>query len=339
MAVKKNGLTELRRQIKEKSFGRLYLFFGEEEYLKDEYVMRLRSALPEDPMADFNYTKLEGGEHTAEEIDNAIEEYPVMAEKRVVEMVNTGFLKKCPADLSDFLKKRLADLPEYVVLIFREKEVDKRSAVYKALVKYGLTVECSYLSENDLVDWVSRYVMDARKKIKRQDAQYLIHLCDEGLHYIKNELDKLISYCGEEVTRADMDRIVSKSVHVRVFEMTDGIMEQNADKALSVLEELKAAKESAFKILYLLSSTFDKMLYALLLAEDGAPYAEMASKLGVPPFIAQKYVRGAEGLSKDFLISRVCAIAEIDLRIKQGLTNEWAALEYFVAESVGAAKK
>lgn len=334
MATKNNGLVTLRTQIKEKTFGKLYLFFGEEEYLKDEYIARLRAALPPDPMQDFNHTVFEGADHTADELDNAIEEYPVMAEKRVIELVNTGFLKKCPAEMTDYLKKRLADLPDYLLLIIREKEVDKRSAVYKAASKHGLAIECAYLSEIDLVDWVCRYAMNVQKKIKREDAQYFVHLCDDGLHYVKNELDKLISYCDREITRGDMDRIVAKSINVRVFEMTDGIMERSADRALSVLAELRTMKESAFKILYLLSSTFDKMLYARLLADDGTAYGQIASQLGVPPFIAQKYVRGAQGFSKEFLIDRVCAVAEIDLGIKQGQMDEWAALERFIAESV-----
>jgi DNA polymerase-3 subunit delta len=336
MAAKNSGLTELRKHIKDKTIGGLYFFFGDEEYLKDDYIRRLRVSLPPDPMRDFNYTKFEGAEHTPDELDGAIEEYPVMAEKRVVELVNTGFFKKCTPEMSDYLKKRFADLPEHTLLIIREKEIDKRSAAYKAAVKYGLAVECAYLSDGDLVDWICRYVMDARKQIRREDAQYLITLCDDGLHYVQNELDKLISYSGEVITQAEMDRVVSKSVNVRVFEMTDGIMERNADKALSILEDLKTMKEPAFRILYLLFSTFDKMLYAKILADEGAPYAEIAKRLGVPPFIAQKYVRGANGFSKEFLINRVCAVCELDLAIKQGTVDEWSALEGFVTVSFNA---
>lgn len=333
MAAKDTGLATLKKEIQKKEMRTIYLLYGEEQYLKDYYAGRLKAVMPPDPLGDFNHIVMEGA-HSIDEIDNAIEEYPVMAEKKIIELIDTGFFKKTSEEMSTFLKQRLADIPDYVLLIFREKEIDKRSAVYKAAVKNGLAVEFTYLNETELVNWVQRYVLEAQKKIDKNDAQYFVGLCDDGLVNIKNELDKLISYCGAVIERYDIDRLVSKSLNVRIFEMTDGIMEKNADKVMSILAEIKSIREPAFKVLYLLSSTFDKLLHSKLLGEEGASYGEIASKLGVSPYIAQKYAKSAAKFSKTFLIDRVRTVAEIDYMIKQGKAEDWAALERYITESV-----
>lgn len=64
-----------------------------------------------------------------------------------------------------------------------------------------------------------------------------------------------------------------------VFELTDAIMLGNTQKAMETLADLKTVKENVFTLIYLMLSTFEKMLRVKLM--NGAPQAEVASEIGV----------------------------------------------------------
>ena len=112
-------------------------------------------------------------------------------------------------------------------------------------------------------------------------------------------------------------------------------MEKKTDRVFKILSDLKTMKESAFTILYLLNSAFDKMLLSKLMLEEGRTTKEIEARLSLPPFIAKKYYAGARGFSTEFLKDRVKHVPELDLAIKQGKFAEWAALYKFVFEALG----
>jgi DNA polymerase-3 subunit delta len=332
MPKKDSSLMTLKRQLKEHTLSNLYLFYGEEAFLKELYLTRIKAQIPDGGLPEFNHIKIESTQFTFDQINDFFESYPMMTEHKLIVLKNSGIFKSPKEEMKAFWTTRLSDIPEFVTVIFDEKEVDKRSSTYKALVKNGMAVEFEYLKETDLVTWVQREVKNAGKRIDKENAVYFVNICDPGIITLQNELDKLIHYCNTEIYRTDIDRVVSKSLQIRVFEITDSIMAKNTSHAMEVLADLKTIKESAFKILYLLSSTFDKMLQIKLLLADGATFQDAASKIGTSPFIARKYADSAKGFSVDFLMGRVIRIAEIDFAIKQGKVEDWLALEQYIAE-------
>ena len=98
------------------------------------------------------------------------------------------------------------------------------------------------------------------------------------------------------------------------------------------LADLKTVKENVFTLIYLMLSTFEKMLRVKLM--NGASQAEVASGIGVPLLVARKYINSAKGFSEDSLVWMLRRVAEIDLAIKEGRVEEWNALEQYVAECI-----
>ena len=321
--------SELKKSIAGGNFKSVYLFCGEEKYLSELYLKRLSDTIPDGGMADFNRLVISDGKTPVSEISDYIETYPMMSDKKILILRDTGILKSANEEIKNFWTETLSDIPDYIIIIFSETEVDKRSVIYKAINKVGAVAEFKHLSAADAVTRIERQALSAKKKITKENAQYLVEICPEGLESLKNETDKLFSFCDEEITRSDIDRLVSKSLNIRVFEMTDAVMEHNADKALKILRDMKTVKESAYNILFTLFSTFDKMLYAELLLKEGENADGIARKLKVPPFIARKYMK--KSFSESFLIDCVTEAAQIDLAIKNGETDDWTALEQFVA--------
>ena len=106
----------------------------------------------------------------------------------------------------------------------------------------------------------------------------------------------------------------------------------SSQKSMETLADLKTVKENVFTLIYLMLSTFEKMLRVKLM--NGASQAEVASGIGVPLLVARKYINSAKGFSEDSLVWLLRRVAEIDLAIKEGRVEEWNALEQYVAECI-----
>ncbi len=330
---KESGMTDLKNQIKTGNINGVYLLYGQEIFVKDSYLKKMTELIDDGGMPDFNKIIIDAQKADLSEIDDAIESFPMLCEKKLILLKDSKIFKSPKEEVKEYWSKRLDSIPDYVVLVFDEKEVDKRSALLKKIAKCGLVCEFEIMSQNDTVTWVERQVLNNGKKIDKSVAQYFVSVCDEGLSNVKNELDKLLSYCDKQIGKSDVDKIVSKAVGVKVFELTNYIMAKNADGAMKILSDLKTVKEPAFKLLYLLSGTFDKMLKSSLLLAEGNSYSDIATKIKVAPFIAQKYANSARGFGENYLTERIIAAANIDLQIKNGQIGDWDALELYVIDS------
>ena len=78
--------------IKKGEFKSVYLLYGEEEYLKKQYRDRLKNAIVGDDT--MNYSYYDSDNASVKDIIDVCETMPFFAQKRLVVMENTGFLKK-----------------------------------------------------------------------------------------------------------------------------------------------------------------------------------------------------------------------------------------------------
>ena len=342
MAYKKktnDDLIKLKKQLKEGRLSPLYLFFGEEEYLRETYVGRVADMVPDGGFPEFNRIKLEGADIPLSEYDDAWESFPMMTDKKLIHIKNSGIFKPSrrdkedaatPEEKKEFWTEKLKRISDDTVVIFDEAAVDKRGVLYKAAAKAGTAVEFNYLGEADLVTWVVKQCLDRKVKMSKENAYYLVTLCDPGLNNLNNELNKLFEYCDGEILRSDIERVVSKSMQVVAFELTDAIMTGNAARAMSVLGGMKTLNDSAFGTLYLMLSNFEKLLRVKVMGD--APQNEIIAALGTGPYIGRKYIDSARGFDAAALRWMVKRVAEIDLAVKEGRVGEWDGLEQYVME-------
>ena len=327
-------LISLKKELKEGKIDSCYLFYGKEQYYVDYYANKVALAVPDGGMPEFNRMTVEDDRTPIAEIDDFIETYPLMSERKLLTLKQTGLLKSPKEEQKSYWSEKLKNLPDYLTILILENEIDKRSVLYKAVAKLGSVVEFGLLNRADAVTWVMRRAMEEKKKISKDNAAYLVDLCDEGLSSLKNEMDKLSEYCGAEILKSDIERVVSKSLQVRIFEMTDALTKKQPEKVLAMLNDLKTSKESAFRVLYILSNTFDQLLYCKLLLSEGANAAEISAKLKAPPFAAKRLMQNVGSFSESFLKNRVQQTALLDLAIKEGRISEWNAVEDYVTESL-----
>lgn len=339
----KNDIPALKEQIKENRLKNLYLFYGDEEYLKEHYIKKITDMIPDAGLPEINRIVLSGPAEYSD-YDDAWEGMPMMTDRRllIIRDSNIFTIKKSreitppTEEQRGFWAEKFKRLSDDTVVIFCEKNVDARSALFKSASKLGFAINFEYLSLSDLKSWVIKKTLKAGKKIDDMTAEYMISVIDPGLNTLERELDKLLNFCDGIIYKSDVDRVTSKSTEIKIFDITDGITEGNADKVFGILNELRTQNESAFGTLYLIYANVTRML-RLKLAR-AANRNEAAQLLGCSPWMAQRYLSGAAGFSADALRQMVLRVPEIDYEIKQGRIGEREALEQYIFEALEARK-
>ena len=320
-------MKSILEDIKTQNFKQAYLLYGEEAYLKHQYKNKLKNALlPEDDT--MNFSRFEGRGTEIPKVIDLAETMPFFADRRVILLENTGFFKNKADALADYM----GSLPDYLVLIFVEEEVDKRNRMYKAVQKQGRAVEFARQDEKTLMTWVLGMMKKEGKKITRQDMEDFLEKTGTDMGNISQELEKLLSYTmGRDViTRADIEAVCTTQITNRIFEMIRAVTEKKQRKALDLYQDLLALKEPPMRILFLIARQFNLLLQVKELVKKGYGNKAIGEKIGLPGFIAGKYVTQASHFSKSMIRQALEECVSTEEAIKTGKISDNIGLEMII---------
>lgn len=327
-------MKSLNEDLKTGKFKQIYLLYGEEAYLKKQYKERfIKAMLPEgDTM---NYAYYEGKNTDIKEVIDLAETLPFFAERRLIVFENTGFFKSAGADLADYI----GDMPDTTYFIFIESEVDKRSRLYKAVKAKGHIVELGVQDENTLRRWVQGLVKKEHKTMEPGDIVYFLNKVGTDMENITKELEKLVCYAMDRdvLTREDIDAVCVTQITSHIFEMVNAVAEKNQRKALDLYYELLALKEPPMRILFLLTREYRILFHVKALLKQGYGRREIASKAGLHPFAAGRYMDQAKRFHTRELRAAIEEGADIEQRVKTGLLTDHLAVELFLVKHSAAA--
>lgn len=324
-------MKRLKEDIRNQSFHRAYLLYGEEEYLVRLYRDQLKKAVlgGEDEM---NFTSYQGDGIDLSEVRDMAQTLPFFGEYRLILMEDSRLFKKAN-ELSDMI----SEFPDTTIFLFVEKEVDKRNKLYKYVQKNGLSVEMNAMSPGETKQFVAMELQKAGKRIRESTADYLLEQVDNSLANIQNELEKLIAYTygREEVARADIDAICSVQVTGQIFKMLDAVASGNKQETMKLYHDLLELKESPASILYLLGRHF-RILLQVKSASGNLTRQELAKKLGIPPFSVGKYQAQCRHFSREQLKNMFTACADTDYAFKQGKIQDRIGVELLLVDFISA---
>ena len=179
--------------IKAGEFKQAYLLYGEEQYLIRQYRDKLKKAMvaEDDTM---NFSAFEGADINQKEIIDLAETLPFFADRRVILIEESGLFKKSAEELADYM----ASVPESTYFIFVEKEVDKKTKMYKAVNKIGNAVEFGRQTDETLMRWVNGRIRRNGKNITGDAYALFIRKTGNDMENIDRELEKLLCYTLEK---------------------------------------------------------------------------------------------------------------------------------------------
>ena len=329
-------MKNIQEDIKTGNFKQVYLLFGEEAYLKQQYKQKLVDAL--NPDGDtMNFSRYEGKGIEVKGIIDLCETMPFFADRRVILLEDTGFFKNKCEELADYMK----ELPDYMVLIFAESEVDKRSRMYKTVKSAGRAVEFARQDEKMLMRWAAGVLAKEGKKITQRDMELLLAKTGTDMGNLRMELEKLITYTWgrEVVTSGDIEEVCTTQTQNKIFDMVRAVTEKNQKKALDLYYDLLTLKEPPMRILFLLAKQYRQMFLAKQLSVEGASQNEIMSRLGVPAFAVRNILSCARAYSLQELEEAVRDFVDAEETVKTGRLGDVLSVELLIIKYSTAKKK
>lgn len=322
-------MKNLVQDLKSENYKHIYLFTGEEIYLRNQYKKKLQDALisPEDTV-NLNYYQGKG--ISVQELIDQGETMPFFSERRLLVVEDSGFFKSASLELAEYLE----NIPETTYFLFVENEVDKRGRLYKTVKKYGSVVEFSRQTEDMLMRWILGILKKEQKNITRSTMELFLEKTGTDMNQIGMELEKLLSYTmGREViTAEDVEAICTSQTVNKIFEMISAMAEKNQRKALDLYYDLLALKEAPMRILYLIARQFNQIMLISELNEQGLGREAIAEKLGIQSFIVRNGIRYARSFSAEQIRYAVETAVQTETDVKTGKLDEKLAVELVIVE-------
>ena len=113
-------MQRINEDIKTGNFKQIYLLYGEERYLKNQYTTRLRKALCQDG-DEMNTHFYQGKDFSLGQVIDLAETLPFLAERRVMFFKDTGLFKSGGEKLAEYL----ASPNDTTFFVFTESEVEE----------------------------------------------------------------------------------------------------------------------------------------------------------------------------------------------------------------------
>jgi len=323
----------IKKDVREGAKSKVYLVWGDEEFLRDYYKTALISKVLDKDFADFNFKQYTTKKPDNDEVEGFMSSYPCMSDKKIIYIKDSGLFKKISEDDKKFWSDFLKELPDFAIIIFSEKQVDKRNALYKLVSSEFTCDEFPFQQRPELVSWVIRYFAKFEKAISNSDAEYLIECCSESMYILKSEIEKLANYKAKAkvITRDDIDKCSCKIPESRVFKMIDDILLGNIKSAGEKLAELKLLKEEPIALNAAVFSKYSVYRKEKLLSKTMSS-KEIASKLKQKEFFVNMDLKNLKNTSLQKIDNVLSGCRDLDYKVKSGLSDGWTEFEILFAK-------
>lgn len=328
-------LLDLKRRI----FKPIYFLSGEETHYIDVISDYIEHHVLEEADREFNQTVVYGKDVDLSGVLGLAKQFPMMSEYNVVivkEAQNLKELNKSASGDEDGGSKTSSNTAtqqflHYIghpqpstilVFCFRNKTIDKRSAIAKALQKSAVFLESKKLYDNQVPEWIGSYVKEKKYTIGPKATFLMAEFLGNDLGKIANEINKLLISLpqGKEITPELVQENIGISKDYNVFELQDALAKKDVLKANRIVNYFAANEKEhpAPMILVTLYGYFTKVLRFHFL-QDKTKFAA-AQALGVNPFFVDGYAKAAANYSAAKLKQIFSYLKECDLKTK-GVEN------------------
>ncbi len=222
--------------IKAQKFSSLYLLMGDVGYFIDSVCdMLSQSLLPEEHRA-FNQIVVYGRDADAGQVTNYCRQMPMMGQRQVVIVKEAQNLKQIEK-LSHYAAQ--PSPTTVLVICHKEKNLDKRSALYKSILKTGVVMESIRPRDYEIGGWLSSFVGSRGLKISNKSLSMLVDNLGADISKISNELTKLmLSLPAETKTIEDIhiEQNIGISKDFNNFELNRAIVNRDTARALFIAD-------------------------------------------------------------------------------------------------------
>lgn len=304
------NIAELKKDMKANNLAGLYIFTGEEIYIRNLYIEQI---------VDLGFIW--------KELPNVAELFKSVGTTKLIQKPTLYVIR----DDMDFIKQDstvwdklvawVNNSVNKVILIYNN--IDKRNKFFKTFEEN--TVKFEKLSETVLLKYVQK-----EADISRENALDLIHRCDSNFNLCLLELNKVIMFSlsnnisiDEAYRKCCADRIVLDLPKESLEKYITAVMNKDFSLAIEISNDFDFTEEPPLKILAFLYNSFEA-LFAVVAYESGLSLKKNESGAN---FWA---VKNAEIFGMKWQIKQVCDMMDfiqfLESGIKMGMVSADAAI-------------
>lgn len=245
----------LNKDIKSAKFAPIYLLMGDEPYFIDELSKQLSETILSEAERAFNQVVVYGKDSEAGAVINLCRQMPMMGKFQVVIVKEAQQMRKIE-QLSIYTTTPSPST--ILVLCHKEKNVDKRSQLYKHIESKGIVFESVAPRDYEIGAWLTEYIRTKGCTADPKSVAMLTDYLGADIAKITNELSKLLTYLPEgtkSITADDIERNIGISKEFNNFELTKALSERNMTKSLLIADHF-ARNPKENPLLVTISSMF-----------------------------------------------------------------------------------
>lgn len=330
--------------LKENKLSPIILISGEEEYLKKDLLERIKKVYVEDKYSDFNLDILDGGNLEFKDLYEICETLPFMSENRFVIVENLRLDRNNISKINDLLEplsEYLDRFPSTTTLLLLSSGKAYKGKFLKNFGKKFNHFEVDKLNQRELSNFISKKLSQNKVKIDREGIGYIVensmYLESEmkvTLYDVENEIDKLINLNKNELTLADIDKVLISSVESNIFRLTDAVGEKNNKKALDIYFRLLKSDSDPFHIFYMIIRQLRNLLYIKWAEMKRISVAESKKSIGISDYEYKKVSRYCRNWEVESLISCLHLAYETEVQLKSSITKKEDLFRHFIIKIV-----
>ncbi len=307
----------LLKEIEAGKFRPIYLLMGEEPYFIDLVSDKIEATALSESEKAFNQTIVYGKDTDGHAVAHEADQYPMMAQRRVVIVKEAQNLPKI-----DYLAHYAEKLQETTVLVicYKYKSMDKRMRLVKLVEKAGAVMETKKFYDYQMPAWISSYAAKQHLQIDQKASAMIAEALGTNLSAIVNAFEKLRLAGGEGlklITPELVEKNVGISKEYNTYELRDALIARNVTKANRIVK-MFGMNEKQYPIQMIIPQLFRtyEKLFAYHYLPDRNPNTA-AAKLGEKSFVIQRvYETGARNYNARKCLEVINLLREYDMRSK-----------------------
>ncbi len=328
----------LKSHIKNGDFLPLYLIYGDEDYLKKNYVDMIVSKNVEPSFESFNYEKYDGKGLELDTVFQAATIMPMLSDKRCL-VIEDFKLEGISEENFRTMEAFFSNPPESSIIIFYQKKTDFSASKAKNAItlfkKFGGVCVLNKRTGNDLIKPLISHAAKQKCVLSPAMANYLVSLAGDDNNMLINEVNKVCNFVGEgEITKEHIDAVAVKTDDAKIYALTKALMNKNFDEAYKTLHSLFRQKIEPEYILGVIISSYVDMYRAKTSLACGQKADALAGNFGYRNRAFALSNAGRDSSRIDMTIIRNCLeeLGKADRQLKMGASMPSLVLEQLMVK-------
>ena len=338
-------LNDFKGILKSDNVAGVYVFTGEEDYLKRYYLGALRDvAVTDDSFSTFNHMVYDGEEIDFASLRDDIMSPPMFERYKMIEWRYPNFEKMKESDLGELDKLLdLAASTDYAVLAFLVSDGDidlgtpkKESKFVKRFGDRMRILNFEKSTDAQLLAWLKRHFDAEGVAVTLDVLNTLIFRVGHSMTVLNNEVTKLCMLAKareqKDITAKDVEAVSASTPECDTFALSNAILERDKKGAFLALEEMKSRRLDPIMILGMMAKTYTDVVGVVMMLADGINQADIQTATKMNPYRLKLYLGAAKRYTPDKARAIIAELARVDTGAKYGGVTGYTAIELFISK-------